>query len=180
MGKSKKTQVTVTETEAPAKIPPHIKSAGVQKTSGNQARASLQHSKNFIDDLFTKAKNISSKAQRNAEKTSDGEAPAASQSKPLKARRPRAADHALLVLKYSSNRYYNFEWAGLQCTWKACERVLVSFQSGQGKKDDLFGLVEEARKKTEEGWNIYSEVELKLDKKGGDTPLCPFDCTCCY
>lgn len=32
--------------------------------------------------------------------------------------------------------------------------------------------------RTEEGFAIYSESELKLGK-GGDTPLCPFDCTCC-
>ena len=51
----------------------------------------------------------------------------------------------------------------------------------EGSKDDLFG--EEAikrRKKTEEGFNIYSEEELGLNKKGGDTDLCPFDCDCCF
>lgn len=32
--------------------------------------------------------------------------------------------------------------------------------------------------RTEEGFAIYSENELKLDQ-GGDTPLCPFDCDCC-
>ena len=35
------------------------------------------------------------------------------------------------------------------------------------------------RKKTEEGFNIYHEDELKIGL-GGDTPECPFDCTCCY
>lgn len=53
-------------------------------------------------------------------------------------------------------------------------------QRSKGKKDDLFGLVEDARKKTDEGWNIYTEAELNLNKKGGDTDLCPFDCDCCY
>lgn len=53
-------------------------------------------------------------------------------------------------------------------------------QNSKGKKDDLFGLVDEARRKTEEGWNIYSEAELKLNKKSGDTDLCPFDCDCCF
>jgi hypothetical protein len=49
-----------------------------------------------------------------------------------------------------------------------------------GGKNDLFGLQEAERKRTEEGWRIYTEEELKLNKKGGDTDLCPFDCDCCY
>lgn len=49
-----------------------------------------------------------------------------------------------------------------------------------GGRDDLFGLQEAGRKKTEEGWNIYSEEELMMNKRGGNTELCPFDCECCY
>jgi hypothetical protein len=36
------------------------------------------------------------------------------------------------------------------------------------------------RRFTEEGWPIYSEEELKLNSKGGDTKDCPFDCDCCF
>ncbi|TFK76958.1 DUF1764-domain-containing protein [Pluteus cervinus] len=36
------------------------------------------------------------------------------------------------------------------------------------------------RKKTEEGWAVYKEDELGISNEGGDTPLCPFDCECCY
>jgi hypothetical protein len=35
------------------------------------------------------------------------------------------------------------------------------------------------RKYTEEGFPIYTEEELGLNGKGGDTPDCPFDCKCC-
>ncbi|KAF8512915.1 hypothetical protein JB92DRAFT_2722274 [Gautieria morchelliformis] len=35
------------------------------------------------------------------------------------------------------------------------------------------------RKKTEEGFSIYKEDELGIGDRGGDTPLCPFDCACC-
>ena len=49
-----------------------------------------------------------------------------------------------------------------------------------GGRNDLFGLQEAGRKQTEEGWNIYSEEELMMNKKGGNTDLCPFDCECCY
>jgi hypothetical protein len=51
----------------------------------------------------------------------------------------------------------------------------------EGSKDDIFGQsTGKARKHTEEGYAIYGEDELGLGKKGGDTPLCPFDCDCCY
>ncbi|GAA5886034.1 hypothetical protein JCM3774_001471 [Rhodotorula dairenensis] len=35
------------------------------------------------------------------------------------------------------------------------------------------------RQKTDDGLPIYSTSELKIGL-GGDTPLCPFDCTCCF
>ncbi|CAE6436718.1 unnamed protein product [Rhizoctonia solani] len=36
------------------------------------------------------------------------------------------------------------------------------------------------RRKTEEGFFIYKEDELGINDEGGDTPLCPFDCDCCF
>ncbi|KAH7915382.1 DUF1764-domain-containing protein [Hygrophoropsis aurantiaca] len=36
------------------------------------------------------------------------------------------------------------------------------------------------RRKTEDGFSIYKEDELGISKDGGDTPLCPFDCDCCF
>ncbi|KAH9835665.1 uncharacterized protein C8Q71DRAFT_762972 [Rhodofomes roseus] len=36
------------------------------------------------------------------------------------------------------------------------------------------------RQKTEEGYTIYKEDELGMSNSGGDTPLCPFDCDCCF
>jgi hypothetical protein len=49
-----------------------------------------------------------------------------------------------------------------------------------GTRDDLFGIESAERKKTAEGWNIYSEKELKLNEAGSGTDLCPFDCDCCF
>ncbi|EPY52166.1 hypothetical protein SPOG_04823 [Schizosaccharomyces cryophilus OY26] len=48
------------------------------------------------------------------------------------------------------------------------------------KEDDLFLDPKGAsgRKRTEEGFLVYDEDELKMGK-GGTTPLCPFDCECC-
>jgi hypothetical protein len=52
----------------------------------------------------------------------------------------------------------------------------------EGSKDDIFGEhVGKGRKKTEEGFNIYTEEELGLNKpNAGMTDLCPFDCDCCF
>ncbi|KAJ7655022.1 hypothetical protein DFH06DRAFT_1201370 [Mycena polygramma] len=36
------------------------------------------------------------------------------------------------------------------------------------------------RRKTEEGWSIYKEDELGISNDSGETPLCPFDCECCF
>ncbi|KAG1881825.1 hypothetical protein C8R48DRAFT_682398 [Suillus tomentosus] len=36
------------------------------------------------------------------------------------------------------------------------------------------------RRKTDDGLNIYKEDELGISNTGGDTPLCPFDCECCF
>ncbi|KDQ63779.1 hypothetical protein JAAARDRAFT_29819 [Jaapia argillacea MUCL 33604] len=36
------------------------------------------------------------------------------------------------------------------------------------------------RRKTEEGFSVYKEDELGITEQGGDTPLCPFDCQCCF
>lgn len=37
------------------------------------------------------------------------------------------------------------------------------------------------RKYTEEGYPIFTEEELKINLPGsGNTPLCPFDCDCCF
>jgi Mg-chelatase subunit ChlI len=36
------------------------------------------------------------------------------------------------------------------------------------------------RRKTEEGFSIYKEAELGINVEAGGTPLCPFDCKCCF
>mmetsp|Transcript_12421 Transcript_12421/g.10346 ORF Transcript_12421/g.10346 Transcript_12421/m.10346 type:complete len:134 (-) Transcript_12421:35-436(-) len=52
----------------------------------------------------------------------------------------------------------------------------------KGSADDPLGLgnqSEGSRKRTEEGYKIYSEEELRIGQ-GGNTPDCPFDCWCCF
>lgn len=37
------------------------------------------------------------------------------------------------------------------------------------------------RKRTEDGLTIYTEEELDINNAdAGNTPLCPFDCSCCF
>ena len=40
---------------------------------------------------------------------------------------------------------------------------------------------ENGRKKTDDGFAIYTADELKIGLKGsGNTDKCPFDCDCCF
>ena len=54
----------------------------------------------------------------------------------------------------------------------------------EGSKDDIFGTgTADGRKRTEEGYLIYTEDELGLgvsSKNAGYTKDCPFDCQCCF
>ena len=52
----------------------------------------------------------------------------------------------------------------------------------KGSKDDIWGVRGlKAHGKTEEGYNIYYEEDLKINLPGsGNTPDCPFDCDCCF
>ncbi|KAH0990137.1 hypothetical protein GBA52_001620 [Prunus armeniaca] len=38
-----------------------------------------------------------------------------------------------------------------------------------------------SRKRTQDGFAIYTEEELGINKAdAGSTPVCPFDCSCCF
>lgn len=43
----------------------------------------------------------------------------------------------------------------------------------------LYDFIDPIRIDKETGMKVYREDQLNLGK-GGDTPLCPFDCDCCY
>lgn len=55
-------------------------------------------------------------------------------------------------------------------------------KKGEGPKEGAFGeQPSRPRKRTEDGLAIYTEEELGLSKsEAGGTPLCPFDCSCCF
>ncbi|WRT68294.1 uncharacterized protein IL334_005270 [Kwoniella shivajii] len=68
-------------------------------------------------------------------------------------------------------------------------KMVKSVKVKSGKRDDkdveddeLFAdsRGEGPRRKTEEGFLIYKEAELQIDPTAGGTPLCPFDCECCF
>ncbi|KAL6768513.1 hypothetical protein ACKKBF_B11030 [Auxenochlorella protothecoides x Auxenochlorella symbiontica] len=51
----------------------------------------------------------------------------------------------------------------------------------KGSKDDLFGTEPgQGRKRTEEGYAMYTEEELGWGVKAGQSDFCPFDCQCCF
>ena len=61
---------------------------------------------------------------------------------------------------------------------KKKKKNLKRNQSDNGKFVDL---PSRPRKKTEDGLTIYTEEELGISNAdAGNTPLCPFDCSCCF
>ena len=49
------------------------------------------------------------------------------------------------------------------------------------KTKKYMNLPSRSRKTTEDGLAIYTEDELGINKvDAGNTPLCPFDCSCCF
>lgn len=72
--------------------------------------------------------------------------------------------------------------AALAAEVKAARAKQAPRPKVEGSKDDIFGDgAGAARKRTEEGYAVYTADELGLGRRGGgDTDLCPFDCECCY
>ncbi|TDL21904.1 DUF1764-domain-containing protein [Rickenella mellea] len=61
----------------------------------------------------------------------------------------------------------------------------VSAKANGKRKDDDDSRFRDSRgagprRHTEDGYAIYKEDELGIGDQGGDTPLCPFDCDCCW
>ncbi|XP_057524817.1 uncharacterized protein C6G9.01c [Amaranthus tricolor] len=49
------------------------------------------------------------------------------------------------------------------------------------KDSEVFNSNSKPRRRTNNGLPIYSEEELGINNQdGGDTALCPFDCSCCF
>ena len=64
------------------------------------------------------------------------------------------------------------------------EKTLSKERNAKQKKKSLY---KEERSKMmplrvdeDSGFNVYSEAALNLNKVSGGTPLCPFDCDCCF
>eukprot|EP01086_Lenisia_limosa_P002770 TRINITY_DN16784_c0_g1_i1.p1 TRINITY_DN16784_c0_g1~~TRINITY_DN16784_c0_g1_i1.p1 ORF type:complete len:112 (-),score=38.68 TRINITY_DN16784_c0_g1_i1:27-362(-) len=58
-------------------------------------------------------------------------------------------------------------------------RKFISGVSDAPEDDPFADLRGKKEMKTEEGYRIFTEKQLKLGQ-GGGTKLCPFDCDCCY
>ncbi|KDP34119.1 hypothetical protein JCGZ_07690 [Jatropha curcas] len=54
-------------------------------------------------------------------------------------------------------------------------------KSKEDKEGRFTNLPSKPRKKTEDGLTVYTEEELGIsNSNAGGTPLCPFDCDCCF
>lgn len=149
------------------KAEPAKPKAGVCKSlaSPNSKKATTD-GKKFIDDLFSKPAKPSVPASEklNSSKQAKPSEPAA-----------KVCCHTWLLM--DSVVYLGQESLVFSREPGLCVQTV---KGSAGGRDDLFGLQEAERKQTEEGWKVYTEEELMMNKKGGNTDLCPFDCECCY
>ncbi|OVA11748.1 Protein of unknown function DUF1764 [Macleaya cordata] len=64
------------------------------------------------------------------------------------------------------------------------KREKVKKKKKKSKASESDGFVDppsRPRKKTNDGLTVYTEEELGISKSdAGGTPLCPFDCSCCF
>ncbi|MCO5583970.1 hypothetical protein L7F22_037888 [Adiantum nelumboides] len=66
-------------------------------------------------------------------------------------------------------------------TSQSNEKQKSSASNNQEEAVGKSSLPSRPRKKTNEGLSVYTEDELGWNRKdAGGTPLCPFDCSCCF
>ncbi|XP_058735461.1 uncharacterized protein C6G9.01c [Vicia villosa] len=64
---------------------------------------------------------------------------------------------------------------------KTKKRTNEKKKTKRADEDEFIERSSRSRKKTADGLTIYTEEELGLSKgDAGNTPLCPFDCSCCF
>jgi len=173
MGKKGKAKPAATEGEQAARD----KSADTKEK--------ITTAKDDIEDIFSEAKKASASAQPAAEQ---------SQQKHTKKRAKNDIDDIFSSAKKAAADPEADGEGQEEATNPELESLAKQVKEGreklqastkrpkvEGSKDDIFGeTAGKARKRTEEGFTIYSEEELGLGKKGGNTDLCPFDCDCCF
>ncbi|GMG99098.1 hypothetical protein Nepgr_000938 [Nepenthes gracilis] len=62
------------------------------------------------------------------------------------------------------------------------EKTKKKKKKNNGIKERLFADTHpQPRKRTKDGLSVYTEEELGINRQdAGGTPLCPFDCSCCF
>jgi Tfp pilus assembly protein FimV len=171
-------------------------SSGKAKTTGETTKAAAPQAKgeehgkkravrDEIDDIFKTAK-ASKKQAAGGDAAAAGSASAAgaaaaavtAAAKPAaKAKQPSSSNGG-----GGGGNAAAEDLAALAAEVRAARAKQAPRPKVEGSKDDIFGDgAGAARKRTEEGYAVYTADELGLGRRGGgDTDLCPFDCECCY
>lgn len=112
-----------------------------------------------IDDLFSKAKAKKQKVETEIEALED-----------------KPAEDKKVKTKSSSD-------SGKEISIKA-QNKMKSMPIDNEDADELFkdsrGKRFANRKRTEEGYRVYDNEEMRIGEGEGNTKDCPFDCWCCY
>jgi hypothetical protein len=175
-GQQKSAQAAPSKAKAPASDPSTGLKGGVEKKKVKQSPAAkvvanggaAAKAASEIDDIFGQA------AAKSKQQKEQKPAAASKEAEPCKVGFSPICLPALSMLVWVIQTPVK--------TLCSCISALQKPSKVEGSKDDIFGeQVGKGRKKTEEGFNIYTEDELGLNRpNAGMTDLCPFDCDCCF
>ncbi|QRV72447.1 hypothetical protein RhiJN_00461 [Ceratobasidium sp. AG-Ba] len=128
-----------------------------------------------LDISFSKSAESSKKEKKRGKKSSDTTGPALSTAEPTSAigTKRKLPETVIDTSVLSESK---------QKKSKGDKRFKTALTRTENSDDEKFkdSRGTGPRKRTEEGYAIYKEDELNIGLDGGDTPLCPFDCDCCF
>ncbi len=124
---------------------------GRPSTSGSAAAA--------IDDIFAKAKRRKQEQKQEEREAKEAKAAEAAAEKRKRGEGSRERGGSASAGKFQAPPPGEYDAA----------RDDIDLEADLGRR----------RKKTNEGFRIFSEAELRING-GGGTALCPFDCNCCF
>lgn len=133
------------------------------------------------DDLAVIAQAISDKKKKKKKEKRDGEG-AASETNANPVKKSKKSAPQTILDPSAEIEAAPTKSASIPAARKKKGKSAAAAAAATAPPDDLDDFTNSkgsGRARTEEGYAIYSEAELKLGNAGGDTPLCPFDCDCC-
>lgn len=142
-----------------------------KSSAAPQARASRSAKSNEIDDIFGASSTSDKRTERGTANPADSArkkrkcSPTTTSTTHTNKNKPQPRKHIELVTDQSTST------PSTRSKKLKTTSELSQFTDSRGSSS--------TRKRTEEGYKIYTAQELGLSNNGGDTIHCPFDCQCC-